>query len=149
MANGTAAVPPATRRTQRETLFIPITPVDERRFESEMRRIDATVSDEKMNREKSGTQIEKSVNDLRGEMKDLRVEMNSRFEKVDGEIKNLRGEMKDLRGEMNSRFEKVDGEIKNLRVELNTRVDRLDDRLWWIFGAVVLSILLPIVMKYL
>jgi hypothetical protein len=61
--------------------------------------------------------------------------MNSRFEKVDKTINNLRGEM-------NSRFEKIEN-------SMNSRMDRLDNRLWWIFGAIVFSILLPAVMKYL
>ncbi|MDR2176088.1 MAG: hypothetical protein LBO82_09180, partial [Synergistaceae bacterium] len=51
--------------TQRETISILITPVDERRFESEIRRMDEAVSDEKKNRDKFETRIEKAVNDLR------------------------------------------------------------------------------------
>ena len=120
MADSTAAA----RETRRETFSAPITPVDEKRFESELRRTDAAVSEEKKNREKFETRIEKTVNDLRGEM-------NSRFARVEDEMKDLRGEIKDLRGEM------------------TTRMNRLDDRLWWILGAVILSILVPIVMKYL
>ena len=136
MADSTAAA----HETRRETFSAPITsasiiPVDEKRFESELRRTDAAVSEEKRNREKFETRIEKSVNDLRGEM-------NSRFVRVEGEIK-------DLRGEMNSRFVKVEDEIKDLRGEMTARMNRLDDRLWWILGAVMLSILVPIVMKYL
>jgi hypothetical protein len=69
-------------------------------------------------------------------MKDLRGEMNQRFDKVYGEIK-------DLRGEMNVRFEKVDarlgalevgqerlrGDIKALRAERGRR-DYDDDDEW-------------------
>jgi hypothetical protein len=62
-----------------------------------------------------------------------------------GEVNGLRGEVNDLRGEVND----LRGEMKDLRVEVNGRIDRLDDRLWWLFGAIVLSILLPIAMKYL
>ena len=167
MPNGTAVA----EETRRETFSAPITPVDEKRFESELRRIDAAVSEEKKAREKFETRIEKSINDLRGEMNsrfdkmeksvdtrfdkieksvDTRFEkmeknvdarfneVNARFEKVDGESRDLRGEMKDLRGEM-----------KDLRGDVNVRMDRLDDRLWWIFGAVIISILLPVVMKFL
>jgi peptidoglycan hydrolase CwlO-like protein len=124
MANDTAAAAPATRGTARETISAPITPVDERRFESEIRRIDTSGADEKKNREKFETRIEKAVSDLRDDVKDLR------------------GEIKDLRGEMNAEF-------KNLRGEVNARIDRLDARMWWVFGAVILSILFPIAMKYL
>ncbi|MDR2137845.1 MAG: hypothetical protein LBO68_06105 [Synergistaceae bacterium] len=84
MANGTTAA--AVRGTQRETVSISVIPLDERRFESEIRRVDTTVSEEKKGREKFETRIEKAVNDLRGEMKDLRGEMNARFEKVNDKI---------------------------------------------------------------
>ncbi|MDR1378248.1 MAG: hypothetical protein LBJ36_04280 [Synergistaceae bacterium] len=138
MLNDTATTASTASRTQRETFSATITPVDEKRFESEIRRTDAAVSDEKKNREKFETRIEKNIYDLRGEMKDLRSDM-----------KDLRSDMKDLRDEMNLRFEKTDRDMKDLRGEMNTRMNRLDDRLWWIFGAVLISILLPIVMKYL
>jgi hypothetical protein len=101
MANGTAAVTSATRGTGREPVSAPVTPVDEKRFESEIRRTDAAVSEERRNREKFETRIEKAVHDLRGEMntgfKDLRDEMH-------GEMKDLRGDMKDLRGDIGANF---------------------------------------------
>ncbi|MDR2175224.1 MAG: hypothetical protein LBO82_04720 [Synergistaceae bacterium] len=107
MTNVTVA--PAVRGTQREILSVPVTPVDEKRFESEIRRIETAGSEEKKGREKFETRIEKAVNDLRGEMKDLRSEMYVRFEKTDDEIKGLRGEV-------NARFEKlndkIDGNLK-------------------------------------
>jgi hypothetical protein len=84
MANGTAA--PAARGTQREILSVPVTPVDEKRFESDIRRIDAAVSEEKKGREKFETRIEKAVYDLRGDMNDLRGEMNARLEKLNDKI---------------------------------------------------------------
>jgi uncharacterized protein YpuA (DUF1002 family) len=114
--------------TQRETFSVSVTPVDEKRFESEIRRTDAVVAEEKKSREKFETQIEKAVNDLH-------VEMNSRFEKME---KNIDTRFEKMEKSIDTRFEKVDA-----------RFDRMDDRLWWIFGAVVISILIPLVTKYL
>jgi hypothetical protein len=124
MANGTTAAAPAARGTQRESFSVLVTPVDEKRFESEIRRMDAAVSEEKKSREKFETRIEKAVNDLRGDM-------NARFEKIEKSI--------------DTRFDKVDTRFDKMDV----RMARLDDRLWWIFGAIVFSIVLPVVMKYL
>jgi uncharacterized coiled-coil DUF342 family protein len=142
MANETAVA----RGTGRETISVPITPVDERRFESEIRRIDTSGADEKKNREKFETRIEKAVSELRGDVKDLRGEIKDLRGEMNAEIKGLRGEVnaeiKGLRGEVNA-------EIKGLRGEMNARMTQLGNYIWWVFGAVILSILLPIAMKYL
>jgi hypothetical protein len=82
MATNSAMTTSATRGTGRETFSLPVTPVDEKRFESEMRRTDAAVSEEKKNREKFETRTEKAINDLHGEM-------NARFEKVDARFEKL------------------------------------------------------------
>jgi peptidoglycan hydrolase CwlO-like protein len=146
MANDTTTATLAARGTQRETFTIPITPVDEKRFESEIRRTDAAVSDEKKNREKFETRIEKAVGDLRGEMNARFDKMDTRFGKVDDEFKRVRGEIKDLYGEMNTRFDKMDS-------TMNAHFEKMDSRLWWVVGTIILSIWLPIalyiVKKYL
>ena len=134
MANETATAP---RGTQRETISIPVTPVDERRFDSELRRIDVTVSGEQKNREKFETRIEKAVNDLRSDMgsqfEKLEKNIDTRFEKSDAQINGLRGDMNSqfekseksidtrfekLEKSIDTRFEKVDGAVKNLRGEV-------------------------------
>jgi uncharacterized coiled-coil DUF342 family protein len=149
MADDTAAVAPGARGTGREPVFVPITPVDERRFESEIRRIDTSGADEKKNREKFETRIEKAVSDLSGELKDLRGEVKD----LRNEVKDLRGEMyaefKDLRGEMYAEFKNLRGEVNTRMEQLGNRIDKLGEHIWWVFGVVILSILLPIVMKYL
>ncbi|MDR2175593.1 MAG: hypothetical protein LBO82_06615 [Synergistaceae bacterium] len=169
MANGTAAAEiAATRGIQRETFPVSITPVDEKLFESEIRRTDAAVSEEKRNREKFETRIEKAVDNMRGDM-------NTRFEKTDSEIKDLRGEMytrfdkmeksvdsrfdkmeksvnsrfDEMEKSVNSRFDKMENSVALRFEKMDGEIKRLDNRLWWIFGAIVFSILLPIAMKYL
>ncbi|MDR2174333.1 MAG: hypothetical protein LBO82_00155 [Synergistaceae bacterium] len=91
MANGTAT--PAVRGTQREILSVPVTHVDEKRFESEIRRIDAAVSEEKKGREKFETRIEKAVNDLRGDMNTRFEKIDARFEKTDARLEKLTDKM--------------------------------------------------------
>ncbi|MDR1650138.1 MAG: hypothetical protein LBR71_07740 [Synergistaceae bacterium] len=159
MMNDITATASATRETRRESFSVLAASVDEKRFESEIRRIDTAVSDEKKNREKFETRIEKTVNDLRGDMNarfdkvdahfdkvDARFEkVDARFEKVDARFDKVESEIKYLRSEMNDRMDRLDGRMDRL----DGRMDRLDDRLWWIFGAVVLSILVPVVLKYL
>jgi chromosome segregation ATPase len=160
MESDTITATSTARGTQRETFSVSVTPVDEKRFESEIRRINVVISEEKKSREKFETQTEKAVNDLRREMISRFEKVDSRFEKVDARFDRMeksidvRFEKVDARFDrmeksIDARFEKVDDEIKNLRNEVTTRMDRMDDRLWWIFGAAVISILIPIVMKYL
>jgi predicted nucleic acid-binding Zn-ribbon protein len=144
MANGISTAAPAARGTGRESFSVSITPVDEKRFESEIRRLDTSGADEKKNREKFETRIEKAVFDLHDEMKDLRGEMKG----MRGEMKDLRGEMKDLREEVRGEIKDLRGEMKDLRDEMSIRINRLDERLWWIFGVVVLSGLFPFGLKF-
>ena len=87
MANGVTTPNPTVGHRPREVLPPTFTAVDERRFESEIRRIDTTLADERKNREKFETRIEKAVNDLRGDM-------NARFDKMEKSV--------------DARFEKVD-----------------------------------------
>jgi chromosome segregation ATPase len=143
MANGTAA--PAARGTQRESFSAPVVPVDEKRFESEIRRVDALVLEEKKSREKFETRIEKSISDLRGEMDVKFNKVDARFDKVDAKFDKVDEKF----DKVDAKFEKIEGEIKDLRDEMSGRMNRLEDRLWWIFGAVILSILVPVLLKYL
>jgi ribosome-associated translation inhibitor RaiA len=168
IASGTTATAPATRGTGRENFLAPLTPVDEKRFESEIRRMDATISEEKKNREKFETRIEKAVNDLRGEVNtrfdNMEKSVDTRFDKLE---KSVDVRFDKLEKSVDTRFDKVDMRFDKLEESVDTRFDKLeksadtrfdkidarmnhlDNRLWWIFGAVALSILVPIVMKYL
>jgi DNA repair exonuclease SbcCD ATPase subunit len=145
MTSDITATASATRETGREPFSALVGFVDEKRFESEIRRIDTVAADEKKNREKFETRIEKTISNLRDDMVERFEKVDARFEKVDARFDKV-----DARFEkVDARFEKVESEIKYLRSEMNGRMDRLDDRLWWIFGAVVLSILVPVVLRYL
>jgi DNA anti-recombination protein RmuC len=136
--------------TQRETFSVSVTPEDEKRFESEIRRTDAVVAEEKKSREKFETQIGKAVNDLH-------VEMNSRFEKMEKSIdtrfekmeKSIDTRFEKVEKSIDTRFEKMEKSIDTRFEKVDARFDRMDDRLWWIFGAVDISILIPLATKYL
>ena len=69
------------------------------------------------------------VKDLRSEMRveftAVRDEMRSEFTAVRGEIKDVRGEIKELRDEMRGEFTAVRGEIKEVRDELRGEIKDL------------------------
>jgi hypothetical protein len=39
--------------------------------------------------------------------------------------------------------------MRGLRQDVHNQIDRLDARLWWLMGAVIVSILMPIALKFL
>jgi DNA anti-recombination protein RmuC len=160
MAIGTTSTlptTPATRGTQRETFSVSVTPVDEKRFEGEMRRMDAALSEEKKNREKFETRIEKTMNDLRVEMNVRFDKIDARFEKMENNIdarfekmeNNMDARFEKAEKNVDARFEKVEKNIDERFDKADSRMSRLEDRLWWIFGAIILSILLPLAREYL
>ena len=120
MAKGVTTPNQKSRNAPREFLPPTFTAVDERHFESEIKRIDTTLADEKKNREKFETRIEKSVNDLRNEV-------NARFDKMEENV--------------DSRFEKMDGKINELRRESNTHF-------MWMMSLLIGAILIPIALQY-
>ena len=142
MASETATVP---RGTQREAISIPVTPVDERLFKSEIQRIDFTVSGEQKNREKFETRIEKAVNDLRSDM-------NSRFEKSDAKIDSLRNHMNSrfekleksvdtrfekLEKSVDARFEKVDARFGQIDQKFEKMIDKMDSNFKWLITTYI------------
>jgi chromosome segregation ATPase len=119
MTDGTAAataVLPA--RAQREPFSAPVTPVDERRFESEIRRIDTTISEERKNREKFETRIEKAVGDLR-------VEMNARFEKME---KSVDARFDRMEKSVDARFDRMEKSIDARFQSVDARFQSIDSR---------------------
>jgi hypothetical protein len=133
------------REQPKNSISFPITPVDERRFDTESRRLTSEIENIKKSQEKSETRVEKKLDELK-------QDMNTRFEKTDAQINGFRREV-------DTRFEKIDTQINEFHREVNTRFEKIDgqfnefrkemnDRLWWIMGAVVFSILLPVALKY-
>ncbi|MDR1732362.1 MAG: hypothetical protein LBR61_09765 [Synergistaceae bacterium] len=101
---------------------MPESVVEEKVFNSEIRRIDADLSGTKKSQEK------------------FEAEVFRRFDKVDAQFDKVDAQF----GRVYAQFDRVDARID----KLEARIDRVDDRLWWIFGAVILSILVPILLKY-
>jgi predicted nucleic acid-binding Zn-ribbon protein len=76
--------------------------------------------------------MDKRLNHLESEIRDLRVEVRNLRAYVESEIKSLRayfeGEIKGLRGE-------VMGEVKSLRGEIGDLRRDLNNRFLWILGV--------------
>ncbi|MDR3332432.1 MAG: hypothetical protein LBT08_07375 [Synergistaceae bacterium] len=51
-------------------------PIDDKLFNSEVRRLDSDISNVKKSQEKFETKVETAIYDLRQDMKDLRAEFN-------------------------------------------------------------------------
>ena len=66
--------------------------------------------------------INTRIDDVRGELRDFRMEANTR-------IDDVRGELRDFRMEANTRIDDVRGELRDFRMEVNTRMDGFDTRL--------------------
>jgi acetyl-CoA carboxylase alpha subunit len=58
--------------------------------------------------------------------------------KTEKAIDDLRQDVRELRQEM-----------RDLRQDVRVQIDRLDNRLWWLMGAVMVSILTPIALRFL
>ena len=142
MANGVTIPNPTAGHTPREVLPPTFTAVDERRFESEIRRIDTTLADERKNREKFETRIEKAVNDLRGDV-------NTRFDKMEKSVdarfdrmeKNVDARFDKMERSVDARFEKVDVKFDQLN-------DKMDSHFRWMLSFLVGAILIPIALQY-
>jgi hypothetical protein len=93
-------------------------------FRSEIKRIDSEISQLKKNQEKNSSDVLKRFDKMEHGI-------GLRFEKVD------------------ACFDKLEHSIDQRLEKVDVRLNRFDDRLWWIFGAILISILLPIIMKYL
>ncbi|MDR1621223.1 MAG: hypothetical protein LBS00_02485 [Synergistaceae bacterium] len=131
---GVTAPNPTERNTPREFHPPTFTAVDERHFASEMRRIDTTLADERKNREKFETRIEKSVNDLRGEM-------NARFEKMEKRFDKMEERFDKMEESVDARFEKVNAKFDKLN-------DKMDSYFRWMMGFLMGAILIPIALQY-
>ncbi|MDR1650129.1 MAG: hypothetical protein LBR71_07690 [Synergistaceae bacterium] len=171
MANGAEVMAPVVRE------FLPpvFTAVDEKRFESEIKRIDTTLADERKNREKFETRIEKSVNDLRGEINtrfdrmektvDARFDkmektVDARFDKMEKSVdtrfdkmeKSVSARFDKMEKSVDARFEKVDSDIRDLRGEMFAGFDRLNGKMdslfRWMIGFLVGAVLIPIALQY-
>ncbi|MDR1623028.1 MAG: hypothetical protein LBS00_11695 [Synergistaceae bacterium] len=131
MANDATTVSPTVRGTIRETL---ITPVDEKRFESELRRVDSNIAGASRSQEKFETEVFRRFNTI-----DTRFEkIDARFERMDAQI-DARFER--METQINARFERMDAQI-------DARFREVNNRLWWIMGAIIVSILIPLMLKY-
>jgi hypothetical protein len=125
---------PTARNAPREILPPTFTAVDERRFESEIRRIDTTLADERKNREKFETEVFRRFDKVDARFENLEKSIDSRFEKVDVRFENLEKSI-------DARFEKVDVKFDRLN-------DKMDSHFRWMMGFLVGAVLIPIALQY-
>jgi hypothetical protein len=92
MESGVTTPNTITRNTQREVLPLTFTAVDEKRFESEIKRIDATLTDERKNREKFESEVLKRFDKVDVRFDKLEKSVDVRFERMEGQINELRRE---------------------------------------------------------
>lgn len=102
-------------------------PVEEKTFSSEVKRFDSEIANIKKSHDKFETKVEKAIDDLRQDMRDGFAKVDARIDRLDARIDRL-----------DARIDKIDG-----------RIDRIDGRLWWLMGAIVISILMPVALKFL
>ncbi|MDR1741230.1 MAG: hypothetical protein LBR38_05210 [Synergistaceae bacterium] len=119
---------------QPESVPASITPVDEKRFEAEVRRLDSDIGAVKTAQEKLEARVEKKLDVMHDEIKELKDDVKELKSELKSGVKELRKELK--------------GDIKDLRTELKGDINRLEARLWWLFGAIMVSILVPIALQY-
>ncbi|MDR1622786.1 MAG: hypothetical protein LBS00_10470 [Synergistaceae bacterium] len=122
--------------------------MDEKRFESELRRVDSNIAGASRSQEKFETEVFRRFNIIDGHFEKI----DTRFEKMEAQIdvrfKKVDARFEKMEAQIDTRFEKVDEDIKDLRNEVNARFKETNDRLWWIMGAIIVSILIPLMLKY-
>ncbi|MDR1623245.1 MAG: hypothetical protein LBS00_12840 [Synergistaceae bacterium] len=116
------------------SVSVQIIPVDEKRFEAENRRLDTEIGNAKKTQEKFETRTEKKIDELKEDIAQVRTE-----------LKQVRTELKEdiaqVRIELKQDISRLDAKFDDLRKEVG-------NRMWWLFGAVVLSILVPVALQY-
>ena len=118
----------------RTSAVIEIVPLDERIFETEVRRLDSKIDSIEKSQEKSKTWMEEKFAILQDNIVQVRVELKQDIAQVRTELGQVRTELKQ--------------DIVQVRTELKEDIARVSNRIWWVFGAVVLSILVPIALQY-
>ncbi|MDR1623001.1 MAG: hypothetical protein LBS00_11555 [Synergistaceae bacterium] len=130
MANGVTTSSPTARSVPREILPPTFTAVEEKRFESEIRRIDTTLAGERKNREK------------------FEIEVLKRFDKVDVRFEKVDSNIRDLRSEMNARFESVYLRFEKVDAKFDKLADKMDSYFRWMMGLLVGATLIPIALQF-
>jgi peptidoglycan hydrolase CwlO-like protein len=81
--------------------------------------------------------------------------VDKRVDAVREDVKEIKSDVRSLQKDVSS----LDKRVAKLEVlassnqkdieKLDTKIEKIDDRLWWMFGAIVVSILTPIALKFL
>jgi dipeptidase len=156
MANETLTSIPTVRGTGKENLSGSLVLVDEKRFESEIKRIDTAAADGKKAHEKFETEVLRRFDkvDARFDKVDVRFDkfeksVDSRFDKVDERFekaeKNTNARFEKLEKSIDARFEKAE---KSTDAKLEKLNDKIDSHFKWMITLLVGTILVPIALQY-
>jgi hypothetical protein len=90
--------------------------------------------------------FEKLENTVEARFGKLESTVDARFEKLENSVDARFGK---LENSVNTRFEKVDAHFDKVDTAIYDLRKEMHDRLWWVFGAIILSVLVPVILKYL
>jgi iron uptake system EfeUOB component EfeO/EfeM len=99
---------------------------ESRRVDAEFRRLDSEIAGVKKSQEKFETKTEKAINDLR-------LDMNSRFNKVDARLDKMDARL----DKMDARFDKMDVRFDSLRSDMYAGFEKLGEKMDGNFKATV------------
>jgi chaperonin cofactor prefoldin len=148
MANETLTSIPTVRGTGKENLSAPLVIVEEKRFESEIKRIDTAVADGKKVHEKFETEVLRRFDkvDARFDKVDVRFDkVDARFDKIDARFEKVDVRFEKLEESIDARFEKAE---KNTDAKLDKLNDKIDSHFKWMITLLVGTILVPIALQY-
>ena len=110
--------------------------------------------------EKKLDDVVQDIREIRSQVSNLDLRLNSRIDKLDSRIDKLDSKLESkidkLDSKLNLRIDKLDSRIGQLESKLDSRTDKLEsrmdkieDRLWVLLIGVAFSILVPILLKFL
>jgi peptidoglycan hydrolase CwlO-like protein len=74
---------------------------------------------------------------------------NAEIRRLDSDINGVKKAADKYENNVNASINRLEREMGNMRQDIKDLRKEVNDRLWWIFEAVILSILAPVVMRYL
>ncbi len=97
--------------------------------------------------------LEVGIRDLRGEIATEFGSVRAEFGSVRGEFGSVRGEIMgqigSVRGEMTGGFGSVRQEIDGVREEISDLRRDMRQQFYWVIGLIVVTILVPIALRFL
>lgn len=107
-------------------------------LKSDVKRIDHSLNDHRVETQRSFGEVRQSISDLRGELKQDIADVRG---EIKHEVGTLRGEIADLRGEIRQTAGEIRLEMQSLRIEMRDGFEnRRKERSAWILSIVAICI---------